>query len=126
MIFDSEFVISLGRTPRSSARQRAVDFLRAHRPAALYVSRITVCEVSTGFEHRTDAETLLTSFTTLEIDAEVGWMASRIARDLQGKGLHIGDNDVWIAATALRHGLPLVSNNAKHLDRVKGLDLRGY
>ena len=33
---------------------------------------------------------------------------------------------LWIAATALNFGLPLVSNNKKHFARVPGLDLRGY
>jgi tRNA(fMet)-specific endonuclease VapC len=62
----------------------------------------------------------------VEIDEAIAWETSRIARELKGKGLHIGDNDVWIAATALAHGLPLVSNNAQHLGRVKGLRLLGY
>jgi tRNA(fMet)-specific endonuclease VapC len=49
-----------------------------------------------------------------------------VSRDLKGAGLHIGDNDVWIAATALAHGLPLVSLNARHFGRVPGLQVLEY
>ncbi|MBC8010161.1 MAG: type II toxin-antitoxin system VapC family toxin [Burkholderiales bacterium] len=126
MLFDTEFIIALTRRPGSASYMRARAFLQLHRPPGLYVSRVTFCEIATGFEVRTDAEAALAPFTALEIDAEVSWQASRIFRELQGKGLHIGDNDVWIAATALRFGLPLVSNNARHLGRVHGLDLRTY
>ena len=38
----------------------------------------------------------------------------------------IGDNDVWIAATALAFDLPLVSPNARHFSRVPGLTIAAY
>lgn len=38
-------------------------------------------------------------------------------------GKPIGDNDLWIAATAIRHSIPLVSHNRKHYDAVPGLVL---
>lgn len=126
MLFDSEFVIHLGRSPGSAFYLRARAFLRLHRPAGLYVSRISFCEVAVGAADRAKVDAAFAPFSFLEIDEETAWVASRVARELQGKGLHIGDNDVWIAATALRYGLPLVSNNARHLGRVPGLDLRPY
>jgi tRNA(fMet)-specific endonuclease VapC len=33
------------------------------------------------------------------------------------------DNDLWIAATAIRHSIPLVSHNRKHHDDIPGLVL---
>src|SRR5260370_33786259 len=33
-------------------------------------------------------------------------------------GKPIGDNDLWIAATAIRHSIPLVSHNRKHYDEI--------
>lgn len=33
------------------------------------------------------------------------------------------DNDLWIAATAIRHSIPLVSHNRKHYDEIPGLVL---
>lgn len=37
------------------------------------------------------------------------------------KGRPIGVADAWIAATALRHGVPLVTNNEAHYAGVEGL-----
>jgi hypothetical protein len=66
----------------------------------------------------------LRRFQVLEITEAIAWRASRVDRQLRSE--HIGDNDVWIAATALAYGLPVVTNNHKHLGRVKGLRVVGY
>ena len=65
-------------------------------------------------------------FTVVEIDESVAWTASRVARELKRAGAHIGDNDIWIAATALAYGLPLVSRNLRHFGRVTNLQVVTY
>ena len=126
MLFDTEFVISLGRRPGGAQRTRAESFLQTHKPKGLYVSCVTTCEVATGCETRAEVNALLVRFTPIEIGDELAWYASRVARALKGQGLHIGDNDVWIAATAIAYQFPLVTNNLRHFSRVQGLDLRAY
>jgi predicted nucleic acid-binding protein len=37
------------------------------------------------------------------------------------KGRTIADNDLWIAACAIRHSVPLVTHNRKHFDEIRGL-----
>jgi PIN domain len=37
------------------------------------------------------------------------------------KGRTIADNDLWIAACAMRHSVPLVTHNRRHFDDIKGL-----
>ncbi len=38
-------------------------------------------------------------------------------------GRPIADNDLWIAASAIRHSLPLISNNRDHFERIPELVL---
>ena len=47
------------------------------------------------------------------------WAAIAAHRDSIGRP--IGCGDCWIAATAVRHGLPLVTHNASHFVDIPGL-----
>ena len=51
---------------------------------------------------------------------------ARIHQDLRERKCLIGANDLWIAASAMRHGLPLVTRNAGEFTRVEGLMVIGY
>jgi predicted nucleic acid-binding protein len=126
MLFDSAFLIHAsgqrGRKPQAVAER----FLHAHLDAPLYTSRICWAEFAEGCATPGDVQTGLHLFTMIEIDENIAWSASRVARELRTTGRHIGDNDIWIAATALAFGLPLVSRNARHFDRVAGLQVVSY
>ena len=52
--------------------------------------------------------------------------AAEIYVDLKQKGRLISDADILIAATALAHGLILVTNNTAHFQRVPGLRLQSW
>lgn len=126
MLYDTEFLIHLTRGSNSAWRTRATAFLAKTGDPDLYTSRVCWSEFAEGREHRSEVDRDLARYAILEIDEAVAWQASRVARVLGAAGRQIGDNDLWIAATALNFGLPLVSNNKKHFARVSGLDLRGY
>lgn len=42
-------------------------------------------------------------------------------RTLSGSDRPIGDNDLWIAACAVRHVLPLITHNRRHFEGIPGL-----
>jgi len=44
-------------------------------------------------------------------------------RTARGSHRVVGDNDLWIAACAVRHGIPLVTHNRRHLESIPGLDI---
>jgi predicted nucleic acid-binding protein len=101
-------------------------FLQSHLDAPLYTSRICWAGFAEGCAAPVEAAAGLQFFTVIEIDELIAWSASRLSRDLKGAVRHIGNNDVWIAPTALAHGLPLVSLNRRHFKRVSGLQVLEY
>ncbi len=60
--------------------------------------------------------------TIIVCDAITGDYYGQIKQSLKRKGRPIPENDIWIAATALQHGLTLISRDA-HFSEVDGLDL---
>jgi predicted nucleic acid-binding protein len=122
-LYDTDFFIHLsGRTGRRN-RAAALDFLAAHARSPLFTSRVCWEELAEGVLQVEIVEDLLAQFSVVEIDQEIAWLTSRAARVLKHAGQHIGDNDCWIAGTALSKGLPLVTRNVKHFDRVPGLEV---
>lgn len=56
----------------------------------------------------------------LEINNLVAEAYSDIRLDLKQKGKPIPENDIWIAAICIIHGIPLLTND-KHFKEIKGL-----
>jgi len=52
--------------------------------------------------------------------------AAIIYGDLYRRGALIGDADILIAATALEHGLVVITNNEKHYQRVAGVQIENW
>jgi predicted nucleic acid-binding protein len=126
MLFDTEFLIRYAGQRGRAQKIATEKFEARHLDAPLYTSRICWAEFAEGCRHEVEVHAALTRFTVIEIDETVAWQASRISRLLVRTGQGIGDNDVWIAATALAYGLPLVSRNTRHFSRVPGLTLAAY
>ena len=68
-------------------------------------------------------EALLVWIPVLPIDLATARLHSQLWSDLQKKGEMIGPHDAWIAATAIRHGLSVLTLNRREFDRVSGLRL---
>lgn len=62
----------------------------------------------------------------LPIDEETALTYGHLTRHLRGRGDLLGANDLWIAASTLRHGLPLVTADAADFRRVPELELVAY
>lgn len=68
-------------------------------------------------------EEWMRNVVVLPYDAGVARTWGRVAADLENQGQPISENDVWIAACCIRHGLPLVTLNRRHFQRVPGLQV---
>jgi predicted nucleic acid-binding protein len=66
---------------------------------------------------------VLPAVTILPYDVAVAKVFGEIRAALEKKGTRLADADLQIAATALYHGLELVTGNVRHFERVPGLIL---
>jgi tRNA(fMet)-specific endonuclease VapC len=67
-------------------------------------------------------ESFLNAAAIVSTDADTGRFYGQLKFDLRSAGTPIPENDVWIAAAALRHGMSLVTRDA-HFTVVPGLSL---
>ncbi|MDA8067075.1 MAG: PIN domain-containing protein [Actinomycetota bacterium] len=96
------------------------------------ISVITVSELLHGV-HRADGaqracrsafvEHLLAGMRAFEITEQVARVHAGIWAQIAARGEVIGAHNLWIAATALAHGMGLATANTREFDRVPGLRL---
>jgi tRNA(fMet)-specific endonuclease VapC len=68
---------------------------------------------------RVDAlRTELARHVVLPYDDGLAWAWARV-RSIKGRP--VDPADAWIAATAVRHGMPLITHNRRHFEGVAGL-----
>jgi len=63
----------------------------------------------------------LTKVTIVPYDNEVCVTYADIKAQLVSRGRTKADNDLWIAACAIRHSIRLLTNNRAHFDDIPGL-----
>jgi tRNA(fMet)-specific endonuclease VapC len=66
-------------------------------------------------------EGLLAALEPLPITLAIARAHARIWADLEQSGKMIGAHDIWIAATALSHGMDVATSNIAEFERVAGL-----
>ncbi len=127
LIFDTTFLIDFQREMKRG-RDRAHYFLEHHRDARAYLPITAYGEYAEGFSDLSDPAfvSVVESFEIIEIDRSIAKRYAGITRDLRARGLLIGSNDLWIAATALQFDRPLVTRNLEHFARFPEIRLSGY
>lgn len=101
-----------------------IDHLRGHRELVLgkhcgHVSVITRAELMAGSSASELIKVLLDPLRELAVDRVIVDRAGRVARE---SGIKL--SDALIAATALEHGLSMVTRNTRDFEKVRGLRLR--
>jgi tRNA(fMet)-specific endonuclease VapC len=98
----------------------------------IFISEITLAELRFGVEKSEKAEKIkkaledfLTGVQILPIFHSLDLYAKEKAR-LQKAGTPIDDFDLLIGVTSVSHKLILVTNNTKHLKRIKGIKLEDW
>ena len=109
--------------------ERVTRRLEELAPAGLALSLISLAELYEGVYYSRDpaeSEAALQRFlnpelTMLGMDEEICKIFGKERGRLRAAGLMIGDCDLLIGATALRHNLTLITNNRRHFERMEGL-----
>jgi tRNA(fMet)-specific endonuclease VapC len=76
-------------------------------------------------ENMAKVEALASANTVLDCDLDTARQYGRIRQQLRAKGKPIPENDIWIAAVALQHGLLVITRDA-HFMEVDGLTVMGW
>jgi len=94
----------------------------------LAISFITVGELYFGAEKdnwgdtkRKKLETTLRNFVVIPYDHEIARCYGRLVAERKRAGKPIALNDAWIAACTVRHGVALVTHNARDFEGIGGL-----
>lgn len=94
----------------------------------LAITFVTVGEFYFGAEKgkwgewkRRELEAALRNFVVIPYDHEIARCYGRLVAERQRIGKPIANNDAWIAACAVRHGVSLVTHNAKDFENITGL-----
>lgn len=97
---------------------RGINELKARRHR-LHYSVVTRAELFAGNTATDLAAQLLAPFREIEVDRAIAQRAGRIAREF---GTRLPD--ALIAATAIEHGLGVVTRNRKDFEPIRGIRMR--
>jgi predicted nucleic acid-binding protein len=127
-LFDTDAISELLRPKPASKYLRWVESVPREDQ---FASAITIGELYQGAyrssardRHLENIEArVLPAVTVLPYDVAVAKVFGEIRAGLEKKGTRLADADLQIAATALHHGLELVTGNVRHFVRVPSLTL---
>ncbi len=124
VLIDTDMLVDLGRGVANPAVEQAIG------SEDRAISVITVSELLHGVHRAMGAqpsrrsafvEHLLAELQAIPVTEAVARVHADVWARLGIRGLVIGALDLWIAATALAHGLGVATGNANEFERIPGL-----
>ena len=107
---------------------RVVERVLTLVPEGVGISIVSLAELQEGIARSVTPEvdeTILRGFlntvTVVDLDEDTCRIFGRERSRLRAEGNLIGDFDLLIGATAVRHGLTLLTNNRRHFERLGDL-----
>lgn len=125
-LFDTD---ALSETLRSRPLHHFLDWLRSIPREDQYTSAVVIGELFKGAfrsqargKHLLNIEQrVLPAVTVLPYDVAIARRYGEIRATLEESGAILPDVDLQVAATAMHHGLSLVTGNVRHFSRVEGI-----
>ena len=119
LLLDTSFLIEYERELNDNRIGPARSFLQTRdRQESVGISLITLGEFAEGMETPSDAEAFLSRFKILQLSRRIVYKAAALQSTLPQR---LGENDAWIAATALVYDAELAGreNAFKRVPRLK-------
>lgn len=128
LILDTNFIIVAEREAKRGITTTIDRFFESRSKESFYITFTVAGELACGqsASPKRDWERLCRPYPILPWSGDVSWQYGEIYRALAAIGQLIGANDMWIAATALVHGMGVVTNNVEEFGRVPGLTVVPY
>lgn len=125
---DTSFLIDLERERRVGEGGAAHRFLEREPDSGLCVAATVLGELAEAYGDPAHPAlwAIRTSHRVLAVDEHVALAYAALAREQRGGRASMGANDLWIAATALHHRLPLLTADIERFAQVRGLELVAY
>lgn len=125
-LFDTDAISELWRPRPLQAYLRWLEEIPLE---SQYTSAVTLGELYKGAYRSSNRdrylayieERLLPNVSILPYDVAVAKVLGKVRAALELQGRILEDSDLQIAATAIYHGLELVTGNVAHFERVPGL-----
>lgn len=105
LLLDTSFLIELEREFAERRAGPAKQMLASRPLVPVAISIITLGEFAEGFEDVSAVEAFLSHFRVLQLSRQIAYKAAAMQSHLPQR---LGENDAWIAATALAYNAELL------------------
>jgi predicted nucleic acid-binding protein len=120
LLLDSSALIDLERELAHGTVGPVRMFLGRHRGETVACSTVTVGELASGADEES-IRFFLRRLRKISLDESIAYRAGQLDQRLARSGMRLGENDKWIAATALRYSATLlhVDGDFQRVPRLK-------
>jgi len=109
LLLDTSFLIVFEGEIAANRTGPARLFLRSHPAEPVAISLVTVGEFAEGYANAQDAEAFIRRFRVLQLSRAIAYRMAALQSRLPQR---LGENDAWIAATAIAYGARILGRDA--------------
>jgi predicted nucleic acid-binding protein len=125
LLLDTSVLIDLEHELAEGTVGPVRTFLGGHRGDALACSTVTVGELASGADQES-IRFFLRRLRKIPLDEAIAYRAGELDHNLTRSGMRLGENDNWIAATALHYSATLlhIDGDFRRVPRLKRHQIR--
>ena len=118
LLLDTSFLIEFEDELARRKPGPAMAVLAGHRRSAVAISIVALGEFAEGFTDPRQLVDFVAPFSVVQLSRAIAWRSAALQSSVSRR---LGENDAWIAATALSYGATLVARE-RAFERVGGLN----